>query len=51
MVARERTNARRFAPDLLADNDIRRIDRLFPVLTVVTLIAPAVLGGVITMSL
>jgi stearoyl-CoA desaturase (delta-9 desaturase) len=48
---REQTNARRFAPDLLSDNDIRRIDALFPVLTVVTLLAPAVLGGLITMSL
>jgi stearoyl-CoA desaturase (delta-9 desaturase) len=50
MFQRERTNAQRFAPDLLADNDIRRIDRLFPVLTVVTLLAPAVLGGVLTVS-
>ena len=48
---REQTNAKRFAPDLLADNDIQRIDRLFPVLTVVTLLTPAVLGGLITMSL
>jgi stearoyl-CoA desaturase (delta-9 desaturase) len=48
---REQTNAKRFAPDLLADNDIRRVDALFPVLTVVTLLAPAVLGGLITMSL
>jgi stearoyl-CoA desaturase (delta-9 desaturase) len=47
---REQTNARRFAPDLLADDDIQRVDRLFPVLTVVTLLAPAVLGGLITMS-
>jgi stearoyl-CoA desaturase (delta-9 desaturase) len=50
MFQRERTNAHRFAPDLLADNDIRRIDRFFPVLSVVTLLAPAVLGGVITVS-
>jgi stearoyl-CoA desaturase (Delta-9 desaturase) len=50
MFQRERTNAQRFAPDLLADKDIRRIDRLFPVLTAVTLLAPAVLGGVITVS-
>ncbi len=50
MFQRERTNAHRFAPDLLADNDIQRIDRLFPLLTVITLLAPAVLGGVITMS-
>ena len=47
---RDRTNARRFAPDLLADNDIRRVDRLFPALTVLTLLAPAVLGGLISMS-
>ena len=47
---REQTNARRFAPDLLADSDIRLIDRLFPVLTLATLLAPAVLGGLLTMS-
>jgi stearoyl-CoA desaturase (Delta-9 desaturase) len=47
---RDRTNARRFAPDLLADNDIQRVDRLFPILTVVTLLAPALLGGLITLS-
>ncbi|GAB3439593.1 acyl-CoA desaturase [Actinophytocola sediminis] len=48
---RAQTNARRFAPDLLADKDIQRINRLFPALTVITLLAPAVLGGLITMSL
>jgi stearoyl-CoA desaturase (Delta-9 desaturase) len=47
---RAQTNQRRFAPDLLADADIRRVDRLFPVLTVVTLVTPAVLGGLITLS-
>lgn len=47
---RELTNARRFAPDLLADADIRLIDRLFPVLTVATLLLPGLLGGLITMS-
>jgi len=47
---RDKTNPRRFAPDLLADRDITRVDRLFPVLTVVTLLAPALLGGLITMS-
>jgi stearoyl-CoA desaturase (delta-9 desaturase) len=50
MFEREQTNAQRFAPDLLADRDIQRVDRLFPVLTVLTQLAPAVLGGVITMS-
>ena len=47
---RDKTNPRRFAPDLLADRDITRVDRLFPILTVVTLLAPALLGGLITMS-
>ncbi|MGI9000878.1 MAG: acyl-CoA desaturase [Pseudonocardia sp.] len=48
---RDRTNAARFTPDLLADRDITRIRRLFPLLTVVTLLAPALLGGLFTMSL
>jgi stearoyl-CoA desaturase (delta-9 desaturase) len=47
---REQTNAVRFAPDLLADRDIRRVDRLFPVLTAGTLLAPALVGGLVTMS-
>jgi stearoyl-CoA desaturase (delta-9 desaturase) len=47
---REITNPKRFTPDLLADKDIRTVDRLFPVLTVVTLLTPALLGGLITMS-
>jgi stearoyl-CoA desaturase (delta-9 desaturase) len=47
---RDKTNPKRFAPDLLADPDIRTIDRLFPALTAVSLLAPAVLGGLLTMS-
>jgi stearoyl-CoA desaturase (delta-9 desaturase) len=50
LLDRNLTNQQRFAPDLLADPDIRRVDRLFPVLTVITLLAPAVLGGLITLS-
>ncbi|MBB5955905.1 stearoyl-CoA desaturase (delta-9 desaturase) [Saccharothrix tamanrassetensis] len=50
MFDREQTNAARFAPDLLADRDIQRVDRLFPVLTAVTLLAPALAGGLISMS-
>ena len=30
LLHREQTNARRFAPDLLADTDIQRVNRLFP---------------------
>ncbi|TWP48538.1 acyl-CoA desaturase [Lentzea tibetensis] len=50
MFGRDKTNAVRFAPDLLADNDIQRVDRLFPVLTVATLLLPAVAGGLISWS-
>ncbi|HUR50997.1 MAG TPA: acyl-CoA desaturase [Mycobacteriales bacterium] len=46
----EQTDQKRFAPDLLADKDISRIARLFPVLVAVSLLAPAVLGGLITWS-
>ncbi|HEX5598674.1 MAG TPA: acyl-CoA desaturase [Micromonosporaceae bacterium] len=47
---RELTNRERFAPDLLADKDIRRVDRLFPLLVVISVLAPAVLGGLVTWS-
>jgi stearoyl-CoA desaturase (delta-9 desaturase) len=46
----EKTNAARFAPDLLADADIRAVDRLFPLLTTISLALPAVLGGLISWS-
>jgi stearoyl-CoA desaturase (delta-9 desaturase) len=47
---RNLTNAERFAPDLLADRDIRRVHRQFGLWTAVTLLAPAVLGGLFTWS-
>ncbi|WP_432992635.1 acyl-CoA desaturase [Dactylosporangium sp. CA-233914] len=47
---RDLTNQERFVPDLLADRDIRVIHRLFGPLTIVTLAAPAVLGGLISWS-
>ncbi|MGW5054470.1 acyl-CoA desaturase [Actinokineospora sp. NPDC004072] len=50
LFGRDRTNAERFAPDLIADEDLRRVDRLFPVLTVITMLAPALLGGLVTWS-
>jgi stearoyl-CoA desaturase (delta-9 desaturase) len=50
LFSRENTNAARFTPDLLADRDIARISRQFPMWTVVSLLAPALLGGLITMS-
>ena len=50
MFGRDKTNAERFAPDLLADKDIQRVDNLFVPMTVLTLGLPGVLGGLITMS-
>ena len=48
MFRRESSNRNRFAPDLLADRDIRTVDRLY--LPLVSLFAPPVLGGLLTWS-
>jgi stearoyl-CoA desaturase (delta-9 desaturase) len=50
LLGRDRTNAARFAPDLLADRDIARIGRLLVLWTAVALLAPALVGGLVTMS-
>jgi stearoyl-CoA desaturase (Delta-9 desaturase) len=42
---RGRTSQQKFCPDLLADPDIRRISGWFTQLTVVSLLAPALIGG------
>jgi stearoyl-CoA desaturase (delta-9 desaturase) len=47
---RSLTNKERFAPDLLADKDIVRVNNLFAVWTVLTFGLPALLGGLITWS-
>lgn len=46
----EQTPQRKYAPDLMKDNDIVRISRQFPIWVAVSLIAPAVAGGLITWS-
>jgi stearoyl-CoA desaturase (delta-9 desaturase) len=46
----EQTDQRKFAPDLLADADIVRVSRAFIGITAFSLLAPAVLGGLITWS-
>ncbi len=46
----EQTPERKFAPDLLRDRDIVRVSRLFPLWVFISLMAPPVLGGLITMS-
>ncbi|WP_046468963.1 acyl-CoA desaturase [Allosalinactinospora lopnorensis] len=46
----QKTSPKRFAPDLLKDKDIRRVDTMFIPLVAFSLGAPALLGGLITMS-
>jgi stearoyl-CoA desaturase (Delta-9 desaturase) len=46
----EHTNRQRFAPDLLKDRDLLRIDRLFFVWVIVSVFGPALLGGLLTWS-
>ncbi len=46
----EQTDQKRFAPDLLADKDIARVAKAFPLIVAFSLLAPALLGGLITMS-
>ena len=47
---RDKTNARRFAPDRLADRDVAAVDRQFVLLTVASLGIPALLGGLLSWS-
>ena len=41
----EQTPRRKYAPDLLDDPDIRRVDAAFPALVLVSMLLPAVIGG------
>lgn len=50
LFARELSNRKRFAPDLLADKDIAKVDKMFGLLSLTTAFAPAVVGGLVTMS-
>jgi len=50
LFGRDKTNVDRFAPDLAADRDLRVVDRLFPLWVVTSLLLPALLGGLITLS-
>ncbi len=47
---RDNTNQQRFAPDLLADKDIYRVNKLFWVWTIISIFAPGMIGGLITWS-
>jgi len=46
----ERTSPDKFCPDLVADKDMRIVSRLFPVWVAASLLLPAALGGLLTMS-
>ncbi|MBB0246558.1 acyl-CoA desaturase [Streptomyces alkaliphilus] len=50
MFDKEQTSQQKYAPDLIADPDIRRISRQFVLWTAVSLAAPAVIGGLVTWS-
>jgi len=47
---RELSNRARFAPDLLADKDMQRVDKLFGLIVAASMLAPAAAGGLITWS-
>jgi stearoyl-CoA desaturase (delta-9 desaturase) len=47
---REETNHRRFIPDLLADRHVVRVSKTFGVWVAVSLLLPAVLGGLLSWS-
>ena len=46
-----RTSQQKFCPDLLADPPIRRVSNAFPLWVAVSLLAPALIGGLWSMSL
>jgi stearoyl-CoA desaturase (delta-9 desaturase) len=50
MFSREVTNADRFAPDLVADGDLRVVNRYFWLWITLSLALPALLGGLLTWS-
>ncbi|MCW2638300.1 MAG: acyl-CoA desaturase [Dactylosporangium sp.] len=47
---RELSNRERFAPDLVADKDVSRIDRAFPAIVATSVLLPGVIGGLVTWS-
>jgi stearoyl-CoA desaturase (delta-9 desaturase) len=50
LFTRQMSNRDRFAPDLVADRDIARVDRYFGALSLASVFGPAVIGGLLTMS-
>jgi stearoyl-CoA desaturase (Delta-9 desaturase) len=48
---RDQSNAERFAPDLIKDPAIKKVDELFWLWTLLSLVLPGILGGLLTWSL
>jgi stearoyl-CoA desaturase (delta-9 desaturase) len=46
----EKTNVNKFAPDLIADSSIRRVSKSFPLLAVVSIVLPGLIGLAVTRS-
>ena len=46
----EHTNREKYTPDLMRDRDIKRVSDLFWLWTIVSLLTPALIGGLITWS-
>jgi stearoyl-CoA desaturase (delta-9 desaturase) len=46
----EQTSRAKYAPDLMADQDMRRVHGAFPALIAVSVLTPAVIGGLWSMS-
>jgi stearoyl-CoA desaturase (delta-9 desaturase) len=50
MMCRDRTSVERFAPDLAADKDLQKIDKLFPLWVTFSFLVPSLVDGLITWS-
>jgi stearoyl-CoA desaturase (delta-9 desaturase) len=50
LFGRDMSNRARFAPDLVADKDIQKVDKLFLPLILISAFSPALIGGLVTMS-
>ncbi|HEX9336779.1 MAG TPA: acyl-CoA desaturase [Pseudonocardiaceae bacterium] len=50
LIDRDTTNKQRFAPDLLADKDVVRVNGLFWLTTMATLLLPPLIAGLVTWS-
>lgn len=47
---RDLSNQERFTPDLLADKDLARVEKIFGLLVLISLGTPALIGGLVTWS-